>query len=372
MSQPILPRTSAIIAQGIADGLHIGAQIYASLNGRIVADLAYGYARDGIPMAPESLMLWLSSCKPITAVAIGQIWQRGLLDLDDPVARHIPEFAANGKENITIRHVLTHTGGFRAAAVGWTNDPWDTIIAQICAAKIEPGWISGKKAGYHVGGGWFILGEIVRRADGRPLEQYVRDEIFLPLEMTDSWLGMPPEQYRQYADRIGFMHNTSGPQPIADFSADTEGGCALFRPGGNAHGPIRELGFFHEMILGKGQRHSLQGARRILRPQTIEALTACHRRGMYDHTFSHVMDWGLGFMVDNNIHGFDTIPYPFGRYCSPRTVGHSGYQSSTGFSDPAHGLAVAIVFNGCPGEAKHAARIRATTTALYEDLGLAG
>lgn len=367
MSQPKLARISAVITQGITDRLHIGAQIFASIHGQIVADLAFGNARADSPMTPQTIMLWLSSSKPITAVAIGQIWERGLLDLDDPVARHIPEFAANGKQDITIRHLLTHTGGFRAAALGWTSDPWDAVIAQVCAARLEPAWIPGKRAGYHVGGSWFILGEIVRRADGRPFDQYVRDEVFLPLEMNDSWLGMPSAQYRQYGDRIGLMHNTSGPQPVADFAADTEAGSALCRPGGNGHGPIRELGFFQEMILGKGQRNG----RRILRPQTVEALTACHRRGMFDHTFSHVMDWGLGFMVDNNIHGFDTVPYPFGRYCSPRTVGHGGYQSSVGFADPDHGLAVAIVFNGCPGEAKHAARIRATTAALYQDLGLA-
>ena len=80
-------------------------------------------------------MLWLSSTKPTTAVALAQLWEQGLLDLDDPVARHIPEFAAQGKEGITLRHLLTHTAGLRMLDVGWPGDPWDEIIARICAMR---------------------------------------------------------------------------------------------------------------------------------------------------------------------------------------------------------------------------------------------
>jgi len=67
-------------------------------------------------MRPDQLMLWMSSVKPVTAIAVAQMWERGLLAFDDPVAQHIPEFATSGKFAITIRHVLTHTGGFPKAA----------------------------------------------------------------------------------------------------------------------------------------------------------------------------------------------------------------------------------------------------------------
>jgi CubicO group peptidase (beta-lactamase class C family) len=362
-----LPRTAAVIEQGMAEGLHIGAQLYASINNTVVADAAWGLARSGVPMRNETLMLWLSSTKPVAAVAIGQLWERGRLDLDDLVAKHIGEFAAGGKERGTIRHILTHTAGFRGAALSWTFDPWETLVATVCAARLEPGWIPGKKAGYHASGSWLILGEIVRRLDGRPFERYVREEIFLPLGMEDSWVGMPPERYRAYGDRIGLMHDMSGPEPVANYPGDTEAGCALCRPSGNGHGPIRELARFYEAMLGKGQRLG----NRILLPQTVEAMTARHRCGMFDQTFRQVMDWGLGFMVDNNIYGNDGVSYSFGVHASPRTFGHGGQQSSVGLADPEHGLAAAIVFNGKPGEAKHGARIRQTLKALYEDLGLA-
>jgi CubicO group peptidase (beta-lactamase class C family) len=362
----LIPRTTAVIQQGMAGGLHIGAQLYASVRGEIAADAAWGAAGNGTAMTPATIMLWLSSTKPVAAVAIGQLWERGLLDLDDAIARHVPEFAAEGKDHVTIRHVLTHTGGFRPAALNWNGQTWEQTIADVCAARLEPGWIPGKKAGYHVAGSWYMLGEIVRRLDGRSFDRYVREEIFLPLDMQDSWVGMPPQRYRAYGQRIGIMHSTETAGTSRAFTNENEAGLASCRPARNGHGPIRELGFFYEAMLGKGERNG----RRILLPQTVEALTARHRCGLFDETFKHVMDWGLGFIVDNNIYGFDTIPYPFGRYCSPRTLGHGGYQSSVGFADPEHGLAVAIVFNGCCGEAKHGARIRAATAALYEDLGL--
>ena len=108
-----LPRTVAAFEAGRRAGLHRGGQFYVSRQGEVVADLALGEARPGKPMKPDTPILWLSSSKPFAAVAIAQLWERGLLDLDDPIARHVPEFAQRGKERITLRHALTHTGGFR-------------------------------------------------------------------------------------------------------------------------------------------------------------------------------------------------------------------------------------------------------------------
>ena len=362
-----IPRLTAVLEHGMTDRLHIGAQVYASVHGQVKADAAFGLARQQIPMRTDTVILWLSSTKPITAVAIGKLWEQGKLDLDNRVVQHIPEFAAGGKEAITLRHILTHTGGFRAAAMNWTIEPWEQAVAKVCASPLESGWIPGRKAGYHLAGSWYILGEIARRIDGRPFEKYVAEEIFQPLGMDDSWLAISPEQYGLLGERLAAMHITSGASPRPGFPGDTETGCSHCRPGGSGHGPIRQLGFFYEMILGKGQRNG----RRILSPQTVEALTAPHRLGMFDHTFQHVLDWSLGFIPNNNLHGADTIPYPYGKHSSPRAVGHSGYQSSTGFCDPEHSLAVAMVFNGCPGEVPHGLRIRAALAALYEDLGLA-
>jgi CubicO group peptidase (beta-lactamase class C family) len=107
-----LPRTLEMIEQGIAAGWHIGAQVFVSLHGRVIVDQALGEARRGTLMTPSTMMLWFSSGKPITAGAIAQLWEQGMLALDDPVQRYIPEFGHQGKEAITIRHLLTHTAGF--------------------------------------------------------------------------------------------------------------------------------------------------------------------------------------------------------------------------------------------------------------------
>jgi CubicO group peptidase (beta-lactamase class C family) len=118
------------------------------------------------------------------------------------------------------------------------------------------------------------------------------------------------------------------------------------------------------MLLGKGQR----GGVRILSPQTTEAIAARHRTGLFDHVFKHVMDWGLGVIVNSNLYGAESVPYGFGRHSSPRAFGHSGNQVSCAFADPEHGLAVAWGCNGQPGEPAHQQRARAINEAIYEDV----
>ncbi|MGH2601346.1 MAG: serine hydrolase domain-containing protein, partial [Dehalococcoidia bacterium] len=253
-----LPRTVALIEQGIADGTQIGAQIYVSRDGRVVTDVGIGESRPGVAMTAGSMLAWFSSTKAVSSVALAQVWERGALDLDDPVTRFIPEFGAGGKEGITVRHLLTHTGGFRDAdggatgRMGYPLPSWDEIITRICAARIEPGWVPGKKAGYHPSSSYYVLGEIVRRLDGRPFDRYVREAIFEPLRMTDCWIGMPPERFRAYGERIGLMQNTEGPQPQPADIVDQADFVAQPMPAGNGRGPIRELGRFYEMMLARG------------------------------------------------------------------------------------------------------------------------
>ncbi len=374
-----LPRTREILLRGVEQGLHLGGQLYLSLGAGSAArsgtaqsgperhaELMIGDRTEGQPMTPDTLMIWLSSTKPVAAVAIAQLWERGDLDLDDPIARHLPEFAAKGKERITVRHVLTHTSGIRMLSVGWPEASWDEIIATICGGRPEPRWILGEHAGYHLASSWFILGELVRRLDGRHFSDYVRQEIFEPLGMQDSWIGMPREQFLAYDGRLATMYSTenSTPRPRGWRREPHVVGCS---PGGNGYGPLRELGRFYEMLLARG---SWNGTR-ILSPQTVEALTTPHRVGLLDKTFKHKLDWGLGFIVNSNHYGAGLPPYGYGRHASRRTFGHSGFQSSTGFADPESRLVVALAVNGNPGEPRHTERFRDITEAIYQDLGLA-
>jgi len=357
-----LTQTTELIEQGIAEQLHVGAQLYVSRNREVVADLGLGEAHQGVPLLPDTLMPWMSGSKPIGAVAVAQLRDRGVLDFDDRVTHHIPEFAANGNDAITIRHLLTHTAGLRPPAPGWDARPWDEIVAAVSATSLQPGWTPGEKAGYSAAASWFILGEIVRRADGRPYERYVREEILEPLGMVDSWIGMPRDRYRAYGDRISLMHDTTKRPIEVEDPAMAERAATQCRPGGGGRGPMREMGRFYEMLLAGGER--------VLSAESVRELTSRHRVGLFDNTFRHVIDWGLGFIVNSNRYGPDTVPYGFGRHASEETYGHGGAQSSASFADPKHGLVVAIVWNGTPGEPRHQARARETLTALYEDLGL--
>jgi len=331
----------------------------------VVADVAFGERAPGEPMTRDTLMIWLSSTKPVAAVALARLWEAERLDLDDPVARFVPEFAVHGKERITLRHVLTHTAGIRMLAVGWPEASWDEIVATICAARPEPRWTPGEKAGYHMASSWFLLGEVIRRIDGRPFSRFVREEVFEPLAMLDSWIGMPRERYLAYGSRLGKMFDAERSPPAAR-TWDREVHVVGCSPGGNGYGPIRELGRFYEMLLARG---TWEG-RRLLRAPTVEALTVPHRVGMLDQTFRQKLDWGLGFIVNSQHYGAELPAYGYGRHASRRTFGHSGFQSSTGFADPVHGLAVALVVNGTPGDRRHSLRFREITEAIYEDLGL--
>ena len=356
-------RTRNVIESGIAAGLHPGAQLYVSIALRPAADLAFGNAQAGVPMTVDSLNLWMSASKPVAAVAMMQLVERGLLDLDDRVTRFIPEFGVNGKGPITIRHLLTHTAGFRAPPKS-QEAPWEQIIAEMSAAKLETGWVPGEKAGYHPASSWYILGEIVRRADGRMYWQYVRDEIFKPIGMNDSWVGMPESVFEAYGDRIAPMHKILSNGAAVPLNARAV--ATSCRPGSSGWGPIHELGRFYEMLLNRGEL----SVHRVLSAESVGALTFRHRAGMFDETFKQRIDWGLGFLLQSPQPSGE-LPYGYSEYSSPGTFGHGGAESSGAFCDPERGLVVAYVFNGQPGEARHHERRKALVAAIYEDSGSA-
>lgn len=358
-----LPRTTKVITDGIAEGLHLGAQLYVSLEGKVIGDGALGEARRGVAMTQEHLIVWFSLTKATVAVCVARLWEQGSIDLDDTVARYVPEFAAKGKEAITLRHLLTHTGGFRAGdgVVGSAKEPvpnWEEVVAGICDVPLEDGWVPGRDAGYHLLCGMTMLAEVIRRVDGRFYPRFVREEVFEPLGMVDCWVGMPLEKVETYAGRIGTMHYTAGGSPVPLDRLDSLGGLTRCSPGGGGRGPMRQLARMYEMLAGGGQRDGV----RILTPQTVEAITARHRTGILDKTFGVALDWGLGFGIDAGSHG---------RHSSRRVFGHGGAQSSNAYADPEYGLVVAMQTNGMPGTEKHNLRQAAISEAIYEDVGLA-
>ena len=346
-------------------GLHVGVQLAVSVAGEPVGALALGEARPGVAMSADTLMPWFSCTKAVTATALLQQWDRGEVDLDDLVRSHIPDFAQHGKGAVTIRHLLTHTAGLRnadgTAAEVRTMSP-EQWLERICASPLEDGWVPGRRAGYHARASFVVLGEIVHLIDGRPFDEYVRNEVFTPLGMADSWLALSPERYRAYGDRMGAMHDTSGAEPrvIRGLAADDAYGHCV--ASGSGVGPMTDLVRLYESLLGVGQP--------VLSRQAAEAMSARHRTGMVDETFGTTIDWGLGVMVNSWHYRQRPAPYGYGDHASRRAFGHGGSQSSLAFADPEHGLTVALVCNGMPGEPKNHKRTQPAITALYEDLGL--
>jgi len=360
------PNTWRIIDEGIKTGLHSGGQIYISKAGQIIIDAAFGSRTVGVPMRADDLMPWLSNTKPLTAIAFGQLFENKQLSFNDPVTKWLPEFAAGGKQTITLEHLLTHTSGFREADKIPENLSWEETIQRTCAIPLENDWTPGKTAGYHVSGSWFILAEVLQKIAGILWADYIKQNIFLPLGTRDSFVNLSRAELDTFKDRIAPMFITVGgksdPHPILNSPEYMQ----LPRPGSSGRGPIRELAQIYEMLLADG----IYDREKILEPSTARLLTKPHRIGMYDRTFRHKIDWSLGLIVNSNQYGAETIPYSFGRHSSPDTFGHGGAQSSSAFADREHQLVIAWAFNGMPGEPRHNRRSRDLNTAIFEDLHL--
>ena len=362
-----LTRTVDLLEAGVEEGLHPGAQLYVSVDGSAVADVSVGNATTTRPMTSDTITVWMSLTKGITAVAVAQVWEKSLIEIDDLVCAHLPEFGVRGKARLTFRHLLTHTAGIGPVDVAWSKASWEEIVAGICDAPLREGWVPGRRARYDVANAWFVLAEVVSRQSGMRFDRYVHREIFDPLDMPNCSLSMDASTFQARKDRIGLMYNTAAetPEP-SHYSVDLDRTIGQCVPGGSGRGPARELGHFYEMLLGKGRCNG----GRILLPQTVEAITARHRTGLKDEILGHVVDMGLGFYVNSNIYGRESVPYGFGRYASPGSFGNAGYQSSIAFVDPDASLVVVCIFNGTPGEEAHQVRNRETNSAIYEDLGL--
>ncbi len=351
------PETSAVFAQGRERGLHRGMQLCVLRNGDVEVDIALGDATDGVPLRTEHRMSWLSAGKPLTVAAWARFWERGAVGLDDPVARLIPELGNRGKEAITWRHVLTHTAGLRNVETGWPDVAWDETLQRLCTAPLDDGAIPGVTSGYHTASTWFLLGEALQRLGGESYAAVMQREVFDPLGMTATVAAVANDG--STTNDVPLFERVQG--ELRDLGWHQPPRITVPSPGGSLRGPMRELARFYEALR--------QNESRWLSPQTVTALTARHRVGEYDLTLGHAVDFGLGFIIDSNRYGAVTVPYGYGRFCSPRTFGHGGAQCSQGYCDPEAGLVVAHAFNGRPGEGQHQRRARALNEAIYQDLG---
>lgn len=356
------PRLAAAIEQGVAKRLHTAVQVYVSVEGEVVLDQAFNASSAGQPVTADSIMLWRSAGKPVTAAAIMRLVERGDLQLNVPLERYLPE-ATGEIGQLTLTDLLTHASGLPLLQTGWPHSVWSDTLARI----LKAGPIDQSVAAYQPQSTWFLLGEVLcRQLSVDSFDTALRQTILAPFEMDDVWCGLPESAITTLQHRLpSYYEREKG--TLVDSSYGEGRWLTAASPGGNLRGPISRLGRFYEVLLRQGAGSD---GRSLLQPATVQQMTQRHRTDRFDEVLQHVIDFGLGVIVDSSHHGRDTVPYGFSRYCSPRSFGHGGAQCSIGFCDPDRQLVVAWAANAFCGEGQHQRRNRAINEAIYEDLGL--
>jgi CubicO group peptidase (beta-lactamase class C family) len=193
-----------VFAKNFEDGLDVGASFAATIDGKYVIDIWAGYADVAKTRSWErdTIINVYSTTKVMTVLCTLMCVDRGLLDLEAPVAKYWPEFAQAGKEKILIRNILSHTSGlsgFGKIVRAKTLYNWDRIIKIL--AEQEPWWEPGTQSGYHAITHGYLLGELVRRVTGKTVGTFFREEVAIPLN-ADFHIGLSEEHDHRVAELI--------------------------------------------------------------------------------------------------------------------------------------------------------------------------
>ena len=330
-----------------------GAALCIQVGGETVVDLWAGSAdRDGQQAWHSDTILNLYSCtKAFTAVATLQLVGEGKLDLDAPVARLWPEFAAAGKAHVTLRQLLSHRAGLPAIRQPLAPEAlydWQAMTAALAAE--EPWWTPGDGHGYApITYGW-LLGEVIRRASGRSPGQLIVERTAKPLGL-DFHIGLADEEFHRVA-HISRGKGQSGdaavqrvlkvmmsePQalttraftnpPSIMTSTNKPEWRRMEQPAANGHGNARSLAGFYAGLL--------EGS--LLDSALLAEMTREHSLGD-DRTLLTRTRLGLGLMLDQP--DMPNASYALGRHA----FGHPGAGGSIGFADPERELAFGFVTN---------------------------
>ncbi len=342
-----LRNIEALMKKQLHNKLHTGVQLHISRKGKTAMNIALGEARPGTPMEVNSILGLWSSGKPWTSVAIAQLWERNKLDFDQKVKDFIPEFK-NGKESCTIRHILIHTSGFPMLDYPkWLTASWDEIVHDACEKKAD--YQPGTQCGYHPRISWIILGEIIRRIDGRKIEDYLHEEIFIPLGMDSTYLGMPSKRAASLEKRLAMKDSIHASEQEHLWINDFKG--RIF-PGSTGYSTAFDMGKFYRALWNGGEWNR----KRIIKKSTIDYIAEAHRKGIFDKTLQSSPMWGLGFGLGkaNSL------------LCSDKAFGHGGRSSCTNFCDPRVDLVVNFNSNTMLPTEQHLARRKKIISHIYK------
>ena len=303
-------------------------------------------------MTFDTMFVLYSATKPFTAACLHLLWERGKLRWDDPVADYWPEFGQNGKADVTVRHVLTHQGGFpdTPAELIWeTWKDWDAVV--LAMESITPIYEPGTVIAYHARNFGWVIGELVRRIDGRPFRQFLQEEITGPLGLRDTYVGLPPN-LEERVSKLHAMEDCDRPAMVSIYNR-SEVHLAV-QPAGGGIATARDLARFYAMLAAQG---SLDGVR-IFLPGTVAEVTRLQVEGM-DDTLEHHVRRSLGMaLMDARMAASESV--------GADSYGHGGAGTSVGWADPESGLAVAFITNGFRAERSNTDRLSAMSRAVRD------
>jgi CubicO group peptidase (beta-lactamase class C family) len=345
-----------------------GGAVALAIGGRNVADLWGGHAdvAKTKPWARNTLVNFFSVSKALCAICANVLVERGLVTLDEPVMRIWPEF---GKEKITLRHILSHQAGLPAIRQPMEDGAmldWNAMIRAL--EKQEPWWEPGTGFGYHVNTFGFLVGEIVRRATGMTIGQFVQRIVAGPLE-ADLYIGLPASEHGRVAEfRWPDMTPTSDFPPGDDHAlmrwntywnppgisgahwVNTPAWRLAEIPSTNGHGNARAIARVYSALARWGE---IDGVR-IIGEEALKNAVIEQSHGI-DIVTQRPARFALGFQLTQTERKLGPNPHSFG---------HFGAGGSLGFCDPDADLAFGYVTNDM-GPRWQNPRNRALIDAVY-------
>jgi CubicO group peptidase (beta-lactamase class C family) len=355
---------SAAFKRNIDEGREVGAALAVYRHGELMLDIWGGHAApQGDAWQHDTMACMMSVAKGVTGLCMAMLYDRGLLDLEAPVAHYWPEFAQAGKGDVTVSTALSHRAAipaFDAAQPGDIYD-WDTMVSGLAAQT--PYWPPGSKLFYHSATLGFIAGEILRRIDGRAIGNFVREEIAGPLG-ADYFFGLDESELTRCAAMIASPANVvnAAKAPEApemqrlswqSLPAEEDYNSRKWReaqiPSVNGHGTARGVARIYSALAQGG---TLDGVR-LLSSQSLDPFLVERGSGTSESTGLDLRS-GLCFMLSSPSR-------PMGGL---RGFGHSGAGGAQSFADPDTGIGICY----CPNKMHDGSDVGVRVSRLLEAL----